>query len=142
MPDDRRVELDEILGAMRAGERVSHLETVRVHKDGHRIDVSVTISPICDPSDTVIGASVIARDVSERRAFDAALNAYADTLEQTCAVLEHAERLCQMGTWIIHLDADEPWLYWSMNCYQLLGIDDTKNLDLDRFLALVHPDDR
>ena len=47
-----------------------------------------------------------------------------------------------MGTWIIHLDADEPWLSWSMNCYQLLGIYETKNLDLDRFFALVHPDDR
>src|SRR5207249_3234232 len=88
VPDDRRVELDEILGAMRAGERVSHLETVRVHKDGHRIDVSLTVSPICDQSGTVIGASAIARDVSERKQCDAALAAYTDTLEQTCALLE------------------------------------------------------
>src|SRR5438477_4026048 len=101
VPVDRRDELDEILSTICAGERVAHRETVHVVRDGHRIDVSVTISPICDPSDTVIGASVIARDVSERRAFDAALNAYADTLEQTCAVLEHAERLCQMATWLI-----------------------------------------
>ena len=142
VPDDRRDELDKTLTAIRAGERVAHLETVRVDLDGHRIDVSVTISPICDRSGTVIGASAIARDVTERKAFDAALSAYADTLEQTCAVLEQAERLCRMGTWIIHLDADEPWLYWSMNCYRLLGIDDDKNVDLDRFFALVHPDDR
>ena len=142
VPDDRRDELDKTLTAIRAGERVAHLETVRVDLDGHRIDVSVTTSPICDRSGTVIGASAIARDVTERKAFDAALSAYADTLEQTCAVLEQAERLCRMGTWVIHLDADEPWLYWSMNCYRLLGIDDDKNVDLDRFFALVHPDDR
>src|SRR5256885_2247675 len=87
VPDDRRDELDEILTAIDAGERVAHRETVHVVRDGRRIDVSVTMSPICDSSGTVIGASVTARDVSERRAFDAALNAYADTLEQTCAVL-------------------------------------------------------
>src|SRR5205085_3868188 len=102
----------------------------------------IAISPIYDASGMVIGASAIARDVTERRAFDAALNAYADTLEQTCAVLEHAERLCRMGIWVIHLDADEPWLYWSTNCYRLLGIDDTNSVDLDRFFALVHPEDR
>jgi PAS domain S-box-containing protein len=142
VPDDRRDELDEIMSAIRAGERVAHLETVRVHRDGHHIDVSLTVSAICGASGTVIGASAIARDVTERKHFDAALSAYADTLEQTCAVLEQAERLCRMGTWIIHLDADEPWLYWSMNCYRLLGIDDTKTVDLERFFALVHPDDR
>src|SRR5216110_2141292 len=53
VPDDRRDELDESMTAIRAGERVAPLETVRVHQDGHRIDVSVTISPICDPSGTV-----------------------------------------------------------------------------------------
>jgi PAS domain S-box-containing protein len=142
VPDDRYEELDEVMTAIGAGERVARLETVRVRKDGHRIDVSVTLSPICDDSDVVVGASAIARDVSERKEFDSALAAYADTLEQTCAVLEQAERLCRLGTWVIHLDADEPWLYWSRNCYQLLGLDDAKNVDLDRFFALVHPDDR
>lgn len=142
VPDDRAHELDDILRRIRAGERLGHLETVRVRQDGHRIDVSVTVSPICDSLGTVVGASAIARDVTARRGFDAALAAYADTLEQTCGLLEQAERLCRMGTWMIHLDADEPWIYWSTNCYRLLGIDDAESIDLEHFFKLVHPEDR
>src|SRR5258708_38709666 len=54
-------------GKIRRGERVDHFETVRVRKDGRRIDVSVTISPIHDAAGNVIGASKIARDISEHK---------------------------------------------------------------------------
>jgi PAS domain S-box-containing protein len=56
-----------ILGRLRKGERIDHYETVRVTKDGRRIDVSLTVSPVCDASGRVIGASKIARDITERR---------------------------------------------------------------------------
>ena len=65
LPPERLDEEATILAKIRRGERVDHFETVRVRKDGRRIDVSVTISPIHDAAGNVIGASKIARDISE-----------------------------------------------------------------------------
>lgn len=67
IPDDRLHEEDEILAKLRAGERVAHFETVRRAKDGRELLVELTISPVLDPTGTVIGASKIARDISGRR---------------------------------------------------------------------------
>jgi len=57
----------DIMERIRQGESVGHLETIRVRKDGARIDVSVTISPIRDGSGAIIGACKIARDITERK---------------------------------------------------------------------------
>ncbi|MET0518258.1 MAG: PAS domain S-box protein [Burkholderiaceae bacterium] len=67
MPPDRCAEEDLILARIREGRIVQHFETVRRRKDGTPVDVSVTISPIHDAQGVVIGASKIARDVTERR---------------------------------------------------------------------------
>lgn len=67
VPADRRDDLPTILGAVSRGERVDHFETERVRKDGRRIHVSVTVSPIRDVDGRIIGASKVARDVTERR---------------------------------------------------------------------------
>ncbi|WP_303831764.1 PAS domain-containing protein [Asticcacaulis taihuensis] len=67
IPDDRRSEEDLIIGKIRAGERVHHFETVRRHKSGAAIDLSVTVSPIRDPEGRIIGASKIARDISDKK---------------------------------------------------------------------------
>jgi PAS domain S-box-containing protein len=67
MPPERVHEEEEILKKLRAGQRVDHFETVRVRKDGRRIDVSVTISPIHDAEGRVVGASKVARDITERK---------------------------------------------------------------------------
>lgn len=61
---DRPNEIPRILDQIRRGERVAHYETVRVRKDGHLIDVSLTISPIKNGTGEIIGASTIARDIS------------------------------------------------------------------------------
>jgi PAS domain S-box-containing protein len=73
IPSDRQGEEVEILERLRRGERIEHFETVRVRKDGAAIDVSLTISPIKDSSGRIIGASKIARDISERKRFEEAL---------------------------------------------------------------------
>jgi PAS domain S-box-containing protein len=65
LPEDRLEEEAHILSRIRRGERVDHFETIRRRKDGTLIDVSVTISPIRGPSGTVVGASKIARDVTQ-----------------------------------------------------------------------------
>jgi two-component system cell cycle sensor histidine kinase/response regulator CckA len=67
LPPERANEELDILRRIKKGELIRHLETVRVQKDGKKIDVSVTISPIRDGSGTIIGALKIARDISERK---------------------------------------------------------------------------
>jgi PAS domain S-box-containing protein len=66
-PPDRRSEEGEILARIGRGESMDHFETVRVRKDGKRIDVSMTISPILDQEDRVIGVSQIVRDITETK---------------------------------------------------------------------------
>lgn len=65
IPNDRLHEEEEILSKISRGERVDHFVTQRKHKDGHNIDLSVSISPISNSDGEVIGASKIARDISE-----------------------------------------------------------------------------
>jgi PAS domain S-box-containing protein len=67
LPLERADEETDILAKIRAGDRVDHFETVRVRKDGRRIDVSVTISPLRDSTGKIIGASKIARDITEHK---------------------------------------------------------------------------
>jgi PAS domain S-box-containing protein len=67
LPPERVHEESGILACIARGERVEHFETVRVRKDGHKIDVSVTISPIRDSRGAIVGASKIARDITERK---------------------------------------------------------------------------
>lgn len=74
IPKERHDEEPQILGRLRRGERLEHFETVRLRKSGQRINVSLTISPVRDDSGAIIGASKIARDITEsRRAAQAAL---------------------------------------------------------------------
>ncbi|MGD9890704.1 MAG: ATP-binding protein [Dehalococcoidia bacterium] len=67
IPPERHHEEDHILARLRAGERVEHFDTVRVTKDGRRLDVSLTISPVRDRAGTIIGASKIARDITAQQ---------------------------------------------------------------------------
>ena len=67
VPPDRRQEEVGILEKLRRGERVDHFETVRLRKNGTRFDVSLTISPVKDPTGRLVGASKVARDISERK---------------------------------------------------------------------------
>ena len=66
-PHDRQGEFSAIMERIKRGERLDHYETMRVRKDGTRLNVSVTVSPIKDASGEIIGASAIARDISEQK---------------------------------------------------------------------------
>ena len=67
VPDDRPDEEPGIIERIRGGDRVHHYETVRRRKDGGFVEISLTVSPIKDAEGRVVGASKIARDISERR---------------------------------------------------------------------------
>src|ERR1051325_5904163 len=73
IPSDRLAEEEMILARLRRGERVDHFETVRRRKDGTLLDVSLTISPVRDASGKIIGASKIARDITEKKRVEKAL---------------------------------------------------------------------
>jgi PAS domain S-box-containing protein len=66
IPEELHYEEDFILGKIRAGERIEHFESIRVRKNGERFPISATISPVTDDDGTIIGASTISRDISER----------------------------------------------------------------------------
>jgi PAS domain S-box-containing protein len=71
LPPERRHEEDTILATLRRGERIAHFETVRVRKDGRRISVSISVSPIRDSTGTIVGAAKIARDVTHQKEIEA-----------------------------------------------------------------------
>src|SRR4026207_2267857 len=67
IPENHLDEEPKILARLRAGERVDHFETVRQTKDGRLVNISLTISPIIGPDGQIVGASKIARDITEQR---------------------------------------------------------------------------
>ena len=73
IPDGRQHEEDDILAKIRRGESIRHYDTVRQRKDGRRLEVSVTISPIKDAGANIIGVSKVARDITERKQVETAL---------------------------------------------------------------------
>ena len=70
IPPERRNEEQVVIAHIRFGKSVEHFETVRVRKDGTPIEVSISVSPIRDSAGTIVGASKIARDITERRRLD------------------------------------------------------------------------
>jgi PAS domain S-box-containing protein len=81
VPPDRPDEVSEILARIAHGERIEHFETVRLRKNGTRIDVSLTVSPVKDGSGRIVGTSSIARDMSDRIKMEAELRRARDQLE-------------------------------------------------------------
>jgi PAS domain S-box-containing protein len=73
VPPERSNEIPAILERLRRGEKVEHFETVRVTKDGERRDISLNVSPIKDSAGNIVGASTIARDITEQKRLEAAL---------------------------------------------------------------------
>ncbi len=67
IPHELMNEEKEIIARLTRGERVEHFETVRVTKDGERIDISLTVSPLRDSTGRIVGASKVARDISDRK---------------------------------------------------------------------------
>jgi PAS domain S-box-containing protein len=83
IPPDRLDEEPGILARVRRGERIDHYETVRRHKDGNLLDISLTVSPIRNQAGRVVGASKIARDVTDRKRNDQAAQWLAAIVESS-----------------------------------------------------------
>ena len=92
IPADRQSEEDRVLATIRAGQTVEHFETVRQRKDGTSIEISLTVSPVRARDGTVIGASKIARDVSEQRRLTRRAEEAARAKDEFLAMLSHELR--------------------------------------------------
>lgn len=90
IPEDRQKEEDATLDTIRRGEKVDHFRTVRRRKDGALLDISLTVSPIRGAAGNIIGASKIARDISEIRAGE---DERFRLLEETAAITETLNRV-------------------------------------------------
>src|SRR5687767_8348200 len=90
IPPDHLDEEPAILARLRAGHRIEHYETIRVTKNGRLIDISLTVSPIKGPHGQIVGASKIARDITEQRQARQALTAAYEAAKQARAEAEQA----------------------------------------------------
>ena len=93
VPQDRRQEELEILARLQRGERVDHFETVRRRKDGKLLNVSLTISPVRDGKGRIIGASKIARDITERKRAEEAIRTLNARLTEDLAAMTRMQQL-------------------------------------------------
>jgi PAS domain S-box-containing protein len=119
LPRDRRDEEDLILGRIKLGEQVRHFETCRRRKDGREIAVSLTISPIRSPAGEIIGASKIARDITESRRFDQQIIQERDTAQRYLDVA---------GVMILALDVAGNITLINRRGCNILGYDDAKDI--------------
>ena len=134
VPPDRFGEIDELIQRVRAGQRVHQFETERVRKDGTRVDVCVTLSPIDDANGIMTGISAVTRDISERLRAEQAVRA---AEERTRFMLETAH----VGLW--EVDFVTGRARWSDTMAAVTGIPvDRFPRTQEEFVALVHPDDR
>lgn len=88
-PPDRWEEEPQILSRIHNGERVDHFETIRMTKDGRLIEVSVTISPVRDATGRIVGASKIARDISQQKRIEHELRQARDAAESASKAKDH-----------------------------------------------------
>ncbi len=129
VPLDRLDELNEILVKMRSGEQSEPRDTVRVCKDGKRIDVVVTRSPIRDGAGKAIGYSMIIRDITERKRAEEALRARE---EQNYLLLDSTAEA------IYGIDLQGNCTFANRSCLQLLGCSESHQLLGKNMHDLIH----
>jgi PAS domain S-box-containing protein len=133
IPPERHDEERMILERLRRGERVEHFETVRVAKDGRLLDISLTVSPVRDASGHIVGASKVARDVTER-------TSAARDLAESRARLDYAVRLSGVGFWYCDLPFDV--LVWDDRVKEHFWLPPDARVTIETFYDRLHPDDR
>jgi len=133
IPADHKDEEPTILARLRAGDRIEHYETVRVRKDGRLIDISLTVSPIRGPNGQIVGASKIARDITEQKLARKTLD---DALERLKLALDAA----RLGDW--SWDAKTNFVNMSETAANIFGIPPGPQMTWDAMSELLHEEDR
>jgi len=133
IPPELHAEEPEILTRLRRGERIESYETVRVAKDGRRIDMAVTVSPMFDKSGNLVGASKVGRDTTERQR-------RIEELRRSEAYLAEAQRISHTGSFGWNVATGE--IAWSEETFRIFECDGALKPTMDLMLTRVHPDDR
>ncbi|HSK74233.1 MAG TPA: PAS domain S-box protein [Pyrinomonadaceae bacterium] len=134
IPPERHGEEAEILAKIRAGERVEHYETVRRRKDGKLIDISLTVSPIKDGEGKIIGASKIAREITQIKLAE-------EKLRESREMLRLAMSGSRMGAWSRDLLKDS--VEWSEELEAIFGLPTGAfSGSINGFYDYVYPSDR
>ncbi|WP_161957363.1 PAS domain S-box protein [Aestuariivirga litoralis] len=126
IPEDGEHEEINILNTVRTSQSVPSHETVRLHRTGRRIHVAVSVSPILNAQGMVVGASTIARDVTERRR-------QTELLTENEARMRLALKSARAGAWTFDLKRRE--LHWSPEMFALYGLDPAKGQPSREMLA-------
>ncbi|MGB8579346.1 MAG: PAS domain S-box protein [Candidatus Sulfotelmatobacter sp.] len=133
IPPERVDEEFDILDRIRRGESVKHFETVRVRKDGTRVDISAAISPIRNANGAIVGVSKIAHDITDRKAAEERLAGQTEELSRQAAELTRSQQaleeqarmlklvLDSMGEGLIAADRDGRFLLWNDSANRLMG---------------------
>lgn len=105
IPPECRGEELEIIARLRRGERVDHFETTRVRKDGSTLDVSLTISPVRDGSGRVVGASKVARDITEQKFAERALRNSEESFRAIVETTPDCVKLVARDGTLLHMNS-------------------------------------
>ena len=133
IPEELHQTERDLLASIRHGEVVAFSETERIRKDGQRIYIAVTVSPIRNSRGEVVGASSIKRDVTERKQA-------AEALARSQERLQLALAAARMGAW--QWDVGTNVLTWDEGLCRLYGVEAGAVTQYQQFLERVHPDDR
>jgi PAS domain S-box-containing protein len=114
VPPERQAEEDDILVKLRRGERINDFETVRIAKDGRKVDISLSVSPIRDAAGEIIGVAKVARDISERKLIERELEAQREWLRVTLASIGDAVITSDVNGCLTYMNASaESLTGWS-----------------------------
>jgi len=132
IPDDRRHEETMILEQLKQGERVETFETVRIHKDGSLLDISLTASPIKDSAGRIVGASKVSRDITQRKLVERALRESEERFRAIVDTTPECVKLVSSEGILLHMNppgltmvgADCPEKVVGKSVYDLIALQD------------------
>ncbi len=134
IPPERRKEEEDIINKLKKGKRIHHFHTVRITKHKQLIDVSLSISPIKGKNGAIIGASKIARDITNQKKSE-------ELIRQNEERLKIALDAGKIGVWDWEIDNNT--LTWTDNVYTIHDVSKKDFIvTFDNFKQLIHPDDR
>ena len=132
LPSDRSDEVATLLARLKDGERVQHFDTVRRRKDGSLVDVSITLSPIRNNDGTIVGASAIAHDITDRKRAEASLR---ESEERLTNIIHNAAET------IYTLSLDGVFTFVARGrAHKALGYN-LSEVEGQKFIPFIHPDD-
>ena len=121
VPDDRLEEETKILQRLRRGERVDHFTTIRRRKDGKRLDVSLTISPVKDSAGRIIGASKVARDITAQKQAEQALRESEERFRAIVETTPECVKLVAPDGTLLHMNSPGFQMVGASSADQVVG---------------------